>query len=45
MMAQALVPILKMHLQHAEAIAREVGVTGIPENTYGGAAPQHMKNQ
>jgi putative membrane protein len=46
MMAQALLPIFKMHLLHAEALTKQVGVTGIPDNTYGGEeTPHHMKSQ
>lgn len=35
-MARDLLPILKVHLQHAEALEREIGVTGIPNNAFGG---------
>ena len=44
--ARDLLPVLKAHLQEAEAVQQEVGPAGIPNNTFGGEEHgAHMKTQ
>ena len=44
--ARDLLPVLKKHLQEAEALQQEVGAAGIPNNTFGGEEHgAHMKTQ
>jgi putative membrane protein len=44
--ARDLLPVLKMHLQQAEALDREVGAGGIPNNSWGGQEHgAHIKTQ